>query len=161
MKHLLALALLSATSAFAHGSSHPPQSDSTSPTGMVSFDGAPRTATYNYDRNETSVDGQILVCPRGSFTDWRAAGDCLTKAGGVNDWRLLTTMVPTGFKIKGYEYRFVGSSGSRILVVYFEPITAPKTEFQKADEMHFTGPITIKADAINVTSGKVYIRRKK
>jgi hypothetical protein len=162
MNHLLALALLTATSAFAHGSSHPPQSDSTSPSSMVSFDTAPRVMVFGPLQNDTAADGQILICPRTSFVTWRDEGKCLTKEGGVNDWRALPTLTIPGFKIKGYEYRFVGSGGARMLVVYFEPIAAPKPTRQDLwpPYLNITGPITIKSDAINVTTQKVYIRRK-
>lgn len=139
-----------ASSVFAKGSSHPKASEGGG--SVMSFDEAPRTLHFWDTRNAVSREGYILVCPEEFSADYN--WNCTEKKSGENRWQRLEWVVPQGFKIVGYEYRFVGS-GSRILVVYLgQPRTAT---FQQADELNYI----LKPGTLTINADKVIVQRKR
>lgn len=152
---VLAVATTFVPTAKAKGSSHPKAGGDGG--SIVSFEVAPRAKTFWSYRNAVSEDGEILVCPETFSMD---DGKCLDKKTSANAWQKLEWVTPPGFVIHGYEYRFVGSGGGRILVVYFTPIKKPEAPAVAAKEdakivsPQFTGPVTINAKQVIVQRRK-------
>lgn len=87
---------------------------------MVLLSVAPRAKTYTAERNASSAEGVLLVCEQEFTAKWNS-GTCLD-AKENNRWKYMTDSAPTGFKVRGYSFNFVGSGGYRVLTVYYEPI---------------------------------------
>lgn len=88
----------------------------TEPGARVTFNPDDRAQVFGSHRNSITQDAQIVVCPltmRSSIT-----GDC-TDANKQNAWTLLANSAPQGYQVVAYEFRYVGSGGYRILIVYY------------------------------------------
>lgn len=116
IKLLIAAMLLSITTAFAKGSSNPGSAGTQ--TSIVRLDQYPRVLQFSSDRNWSTEDGQILVCPYSAKASLRD-NSCLN-ANGLNAWKVMTELVLPGGVLAGYQFVYIGSSGSRILLVFFE-----------------------------------------
>lgn len=116
IKLLIAALLLSVTTAFAKGSSNPGSAGTQ--TSIIRLDQYPRVLQFSSDRNWSTEDGQILVCPYSSKADWRD-NTCLN-ANGMNSWKLMTELVLPGVVLAGYQFIYIGSGGLRTLLVFFE-----------------------------------------
>ena len=157
MKFLLALALLAASPAFAKGSSHP---QSGSEGGSV-MDAAivPRALIWENSRLWQTTEGTILVCPHEfkiAFRQWEENECYNDKVKGEAKqarWMSLQDYKITGMVLKSYEYRFLGSGGTKTLIAYYGP-AAPTVATPKEPSITLTGPITINAN-------RVIVQRKK
>lgn len=147
---------LSAASAFA-GSSYSAAQDNGS---VISYSVTPRVLVYPDTRNGITAEGIILICPNNALSGYDADRQCLDKKTKTNAWLELTAQAPSGFTLSHYEFRFGGSTGNyRTLVAYFAPIPAPAAAASAVAPSKQT--VTINAATINVTSDKVYVKRKK
>lgn len=117
MKKYITIALMAVSClAVAKGSSHPKAGEMMVDSG-VDFAKTPRVLHFNWLNNDISTEGQILVCARSNpITSWKDEGKC--GKDGKNAWMLAETSLP-GWVMKRYEYRLVGSSGARELILYF------------------------------------------
>lgn len=120
MKRLfLSVAMVVASFAAAAAGS-PSKGSEQTPAGVVPWTPATRVFYYNYYQNSISVEGYILVCP-GQFKSRWGGGSCLD-ANEKNAWQPLARTIPKGYKITGIDYRFPGSGGGRVLMVYMDPV---------------------------------------
>lgn len=152
MKTLIALALCTASAAFAHGSSHPPTNGGSGGS-IVAADLMPRSLVWPDDRLWQSTEGVILVCPFGNTTgDWRDKS-CLD-ANKKDRWIPLQQYTVPGHVLVSYEHRYYGSS-SHVLIAYYGPPTA-LVQTDKLQLVHptFTGPVTIEAKTVILKKAK-------
>ena len=87
------------------------QQDSSS--SMVDWNKTPRVLIFEHFANTISVNGEIFVCNVETKT-----AECKDDKG-MNRWQLLETVSIPQYELKSYQYHYVGSSGRRILHVYF------------------------------------------
>lgn len=124
---------------------------------MVSADVAPRARVWYDERLWQTTEGQILVCEEQFKIGYSVDRKCFVKGDKDEQgrWSPLPTKHADGFVLKGYEYRFVGSSGYKILIAYYGPPDAPVVE-KPADPvvLQIKGPVQVQAD-------KVIVQRRK
>jgi len=129
-QHLVVLTLLSATAAFAHGSSHPPQNSLNSGS-VVDAQVMPRALSFSSDRVWQSDAGEVLICPfkyKIAEYQWRDMW-CYeeVKEGKetkkINRWTVLQDYKIDGMVLLAYQFQFDRSS--RGLVAYFGKPQAP------------------------------------
>lgn len=114
-KLIIALALAAAAAAATAGA---PTFTVTEGTGsIVAYAPTNRVLTYPSGRNNSTIDGMLLVCPYTYEARWR--DDTCFDKDGKNAWQLLENSLP-GFKPTAYEIKYVGN-GHKILVVYYSP----------------------------------------
>jgi hypothetical protein len=176
MKFLLALALLAASPAFAKGSSHP---KSGSEGGSV-MDAVvvPRALIWENSRLWQTTEGTILVCPH----EFRVAGirqwednecynDKIKGDGKQSRWMPLQDYKVPGMVLKSYEYRFLGSGGTKTLITYYGP-PAPPAAPVVAGRMYDAdldavllalskAKITVQTNGVVVNAPKVIVQRVK
>jgi hypothetical protein len=144
MKHLIALSLLAASTAFAGGSSQP-KAPGPEPVGFIKLEDAPRMVMFDSKRNWYTADGVLLVCPFDAEADY--GQDCTR--GKAYAWIPATSYTIPGHTMVGYQHVYAGSGGNRQLHLYFRPVSTVKAE-AAPPALNFTGPITITADKIVV-----------
>jgi hypothetical protein len=146
LKCLVTLALLTASTAFAHGSSHPsPQAGGPDPVGFIKIEDAPRVVPFDPARNWFREDGVLLVCPFNA--DVGSERQCTR--GKSDAWIPATEYKVSGHTLVGYQIMYTGAYSSKQLHLYFRPIGV-KTSIVQTDVLNFTGPITINADKVVV-----------
>lgn len=112
-KLLVALAIFCSTVAIAGSGSKSGVQESTA---LINVAVHQRVLMWSWERNVTTRDGEILICTWDAKSDWR---DSSCTINGKNAWiSLLEHKIP-GYYLTHYEYRFVGSAGSRLLVTYW------------------------------------------
>lgn len=114
-KLLIALSMIPAF-AFAKGSSHPPQSDTQVSPSIIEFKYAQRVLHFSPTMNSIAADGTILVCQYPNKGNWD--GECLNDKK-QNAWVSIDSIQIPGYEKVAFEYRMVGSSGYRNLLIYF------------------------------------------
>jgi len=156
MKHILILASLIASTAFA---GQAPKAGSQEPSTIVDAVAMPRAITWPEKRLWNSTVGEILVCPfqyKASSYDKECVSD--VKGDTKQYWMPLQNYKVPGMVLKGYEYRFTGTSGYQVLITYFGPPTAP-TQAPAAGQpsvtvqnpvLKFEGPVTIDAKRVTI-----------
>ena len=117
-KLLLSVTMLAASFGAVAGSSS--KGSEQLPASVVAWTPATRVFYYDYNRNTLSTEGIILVCPHHFKINWNNSS-CLD-ANERNAWQQLAWTIPKGYKITGIDYRFPGSGGSRVLLVYMDPV---------------------------------------
>lgn len=152
---LAAISALATEPAVAKGSSHPQAGSDGG--GIISVEWAPRARIWHDQRLWQTQDGAILVCEEQFKTDNGYDKKCYAKGdkdeGGR--WTALQTKHADGFVLKGYEYRFTGSSGYKQLIAYYGPPTVVAGPAAPAPVASAPVPnITVKID-------KVIVQRKK
>lgn len=105
--------MLISSFAFAKGSSHSDTPDVT-PT-LIKYQKYPRVMTFRDSYNATTPQGLIVVCRPPNEATW---GECKSPAK-QNAWESVETIVIPGYTLDAYDFRFVGSSGYRVLNLYF------------------------------------------
>lgn len=151
---LIASLLLSllATAAIGKGVT-PPTPPATD--GMVPWGTAQRALTFSESRHWQTTTGVILVCP----WEYEASHNkkCHDKGNDKTyRWIPLEQYTIQGFEIVGFQYRHSNVYSDQHLFVYFGSVKPAVQEPPPAPE-----PVTIKINSLNVTTDKVYIRRKK
>ncbi len=114
-KIILSLAILTACTYSSAGSSSFPVLEGSG--SVIAYAPTNRVVTYSAGRNNTTPDGQLLVCPYIYRAEWRQ--DACIDSAGLNQWQLLENSLP-GFKPTAYEIRYTGN-GYRLLNVYYSP----------------------------------------
>lgn len=117
-KLLLSMVMLAASVAAVAGSGS--KGNEQLPASMFPWTPATRVFHYDSNRNSISTEGIVLVCPGQFKSNWHK-GSCLD-ANEKNAWQQLVWTIPKGYKITGIEYRFPGSGGARVLLVYMDPV---------------------------------------
>jgi hypothetical protein len=115
MKKILiaTLSTLISTICFAGPSSQGPGNQPDALTSIVDWNKTPRVLFFDHFANNISVNGEIFVCNVETKT-----AECKDDKG-MNRWQLLETVTIPQYELKSYQYHYVGSSGRRILHVYF------------------------------------------
>lgn len=120
LRHVLAMVLAACSlAAQAKGSSHP-QAAEPSTGGMVPIEAAQRAITFPTYRHWSDTEGRILFCPFDAEATHKM--QCLDKKTEANRWLPITSLKIAGFELAGFQYTFVGSSGSQVLIVYYRAV---------------------------------------
>lgn len=156
MKRILILASLIASTAFA---GQVPKVSSQEATSVVNADAMPRAILWPEKRTWNTTAGEILVCP----FQYKASSydkECVTDVKGDTKqyWMPLQSYKVPGMVLKGYEYRFTGTSGYQVLITYFGPPLAPTLAPAAGQPsmtvqnpvLKFEGPITIDAKRVTI-----------
>jgi hypothetical protein len=152
------VAACAATTVFAHGSSHPPQSGDVPGAGFVPIEQAQLVMHYGSERNWQTDTGEILICP------WSAKArgyemECVTKdKAEKNAWVYLSSIKVPGYEIAGVQYAFVGSSGAKQLLVYWRKIPEATTVTPATPA---SAPKVLNTEQITINAGKVVVQRKR
>lgn len=145
----VSLCSMLASAAFGHGSSHPKSgSDGGS---VINADVAPRAIIWDENRLWQSETGIILICPKSfaiaiasrQWADFYCYNENVKGEGKQTRWMALQDYKVEGMVLKSYEYRFIGSSGTKVLIAYYGPVVADTT---KESVVTLTDPISIKTD---------------
>lgn len=123
-KFLLAALMAFSISAQAGASSQPKVGGEPMGAGPVSLEQFPRTIVYDRWRQKQRPDGQIMVCRHEiTMTGWPLTSWNKTEylCGDDNRaWTFLSDLsLPGGYRPSAIEYRFVGTTGAPVLIVYF------------------------------------------
>lgn len=157
--------LWGASSVFAHGSSHPPAPQSgIDSSNVVDATIMPRARIWDNARLWQTVDGQVLVCEENFLisTEYSESGQnwskqCYAKGDKTNGnrWSPLPVKTNDGMVLKGYEYRFVGAGGIKVLIAYYgaAPVAGPDGGVPETFERTTTinGPVLIKGQVVIAT----------
>jgi len=159
--YLLSVALiLSASAAFAKGSSHV-SSDGAESGGVMSVKKYPRAMVWHELRNWQSTSGELLVCPEVVNTEVSyGSKDCYNpntlKKGESKQkgWIPLSEYKIEGMELKAYEFRFIGSGGNKMLIAYYGP--PENTGWTRPEEatLRINGPVQVQADRVIIRSKK-------
>lgn len=159
MKHLIALSLLTASTAFARGSSHP-KAQGPEPISFIKFEDAPRIVMFDSRRNWYTADGILLICPFDAEADHKQ--NCTR--GKADAWMPATSYNIPGHTMIGYQHIYTGSSGARQLHLYFRltPTGAePKVNIVQTDVVNLAGPVTFTGTVNTLNAAKVIIQRRR
>lgn len=157
-----AVVALACVPVFAHGSSREPQTGSDGGS-VISATVAPRARIWYDERLWQTGEGQILVCEE-QFKVESYSKKCYAKGDKTEDgrWSSLQTKHADGFVLKSYEYRFVGSSGYKILVAYYGPPEAPVPAGSITPAVLAPAqPGIVQIDKLVITANKVEVKRAK
>ncbi len=158
MKHLIALSLLAASTAFAGGSSQP-KPPGPEPVGFIKLEDAPRMVMFDSKRNWYTADGVLLVCPFDAEAEYNQ--NCTR--GKADAWQPATSYKIPGHTMVGYQHVYVGSGGARQLHLYFRltPTGAePKVSIVQTDVLNLTGPVTFTGTVNTLNAAKVIVQRR-
>lgn len=87
---------------------------------FVPIELAQRVTLFDDERTWHNSNGEILICPHPFAAGWKDK-TCLDKndKNNTSRWMTLNSMTIPGFTISGIDYRFIGSGGYRMLIVYW------------------------------------------
>lgn len=85
---------------------------------FIPIESAQRVRIFNYLRNTTNPDGEILVCVKG-FEASRE-GQCVLEGSTKDQWQRMVDLKIPGYEIAGFSFNYEGSAADRrALNVYF------------------------------------------
>lgn len=160
---ILAVAALGISPAVAGSSS--PKLGTDGGSSIVNAEAMPRARIWYASRVWQNRDGVILVCEEHFITSYYNEKKCYAKGDKDESgrWSTLPTKHDDGFVLKGYEYRFVGTNASTILIAYYGPPEKVKSEVAKV-ESDFTKvdrDFVVNGGNITIKANRVIVQRKK
>ncbi len=87
------------------------------PSSRVSYAELPRVQVLDTPRHAITAQGEILICPADADASWKDLGVCTRNSR--NAWASVDSLVTPGYTLDSYEFRFVGSSGKQVLLLYW------------------------------------------